>query len=195
MENQNEVTFELNIDMPREVIRYEVYPSYEEEETVYVIVPIYEAVEEDNVPDRENDDIIIMPLAAPAPITNTTVSANDLNTFVGSGAHDFIAYRTTTDTSYCIYPVKIEQSGRVVSNGNVNTITIRSVSGNRTVTYGSDSIDRYFTGASYQYSDMTGPYITAWNANSVKSPVDMLYIYMFIAFCCVSLFGSLVRRK
>lgn len=135
-------------------------------------------------------------LAAPAPDTNSTVSSNDLLTFVGSGAHDFVAYRTGDYTSYCVYPVRISAAG-VVSGTDCTTITINSRSGSsssRSISYGTDDISLQLTGSSYVYSDQTGPYITLWNAAAARSPLDYLSTYLLIAFCCLSIFGTLVRR-
>ena len=67
-------------------------------------------------------------LAAPSPDTNSTVTSNDLLTFVGSGAHDFVAYRTGDYTSYCIYPVRISSDG-LVTGTDCDTIEIYNRSG------------------------------------------------------------------
>lgn len=132
-------------------------------------------------------------LAAPSPSTNSTVNSSDLLTFVGSGAHDFVAYRTGDYTSYCIYPVRISSDG-LVTGTDCDTIEIYNRSGSRTISYGTDDISLQLTGSSYVYSDQTGPYITLWNAAAARSPLDYLSTYLLIAFCCLSIFGTLVRR-
>jgi hypothetical protein len=139
-------------------------------------------------------DYEIMPLLAPAPIVNSTVPAADLNLFVGSGAYDFVAYRSATNISYCIYPVQIDKSGRVQGK-DCTTITINSTGTNRVITYGVDDIDRTFSGSSYQYSDQPGRYMTHWQPAAAKTPLDLISTYILITFCVLSLLGNLVRRK
>jgi hypothetical protein len=143
--------------------------------------------------DVDLDDSISV-LAAPAPYANGTVTAADLLTFVGSGAHDFAAYRSGQYTTYCIYPVKF-QNNRVVAGPSATTITITSQSGVRSITYGTDSINQQFTGSTYLYSDMQGPYVTLWSDVAAKSSLDYILIYALLASCVLSLFGSLFRRR
>lgn len=130
---------------------------------------------------------------APPPTTSSTVPANDLLTFVGSGAHDFIAYRLSNNESYCIYPVRVDSNGRVTGQ-DCTTIKISTQSYNRDVTYGTDDISLQLTGNSYHYSDMTGKYLTLWNASAYRSPIDILQSYLLIALIVMSLIGGLARR-
>lgn len=134
-------------------------------------------------------------LAVPDPDQGTsTVSSNDLLTFVGSGAHDFIAYRIGDNESFCVYPVRISDTGRVTGE-DCTTITITTSYQTRSVVYGTDDVSLTLDGSSYVYSDQTGPYITLWNASVARSPLDYLSSYLLIAFCLLSIFGTLVRRS
>lgn len=140
----------------------------------------------------ENGDAPILYLA-PSPTPNTAVSANDLLTFVGSGAHDFLAYRTSTTESYCIYPVRIDSGGRVTGTG-CTVIRITTASGTRSISYSTDDINLQLTGTTYNYSDMTGKYVMLWSAEAYRPPMEMIQGYILIALCLASLFGALIRR-
>ena len=201
----------IDIDLVSDQV-FVVYPAADDDPVLYYIYPMtaeeaahrigagqlddsFEA--NDPIDLYQGDDIVMFTAAAssaPSPMANTTVSTADLNTFVGSGAHDFVAYRISQYESYCIYPVKIDNTGRVTGDG-CTTIRINNQSSNRSIYFGQDSIDRVFSGASYQYSDMVGRYMTAWAAQSYKTPLDYISTYILIVFCLISLFGQLVRRR